>query len=297
VPVSILFAAVHFTLLQNPDHELAQFYPSVVGPSLAHDPSGAGPAFLDFFHTHYDAIDMIVRTRLVQKQVLKRSALLRMGLWAAGQQGDGVPIHLIEIGASGGVHLCFDRFHYALAGQTFGDEISPVTITTEWRSNGAPPDLDVLPVIASRMGIDLHALDVTNPEDRTWLRALVWPEEVEEAARLEQALEVVAQSPPSVLEGDVIDLASPVGSALPAGEPRLVFQFGTRVHVPADRLDAFDAAIQSFGDSGPLYVLSLTAAPTPLHDTMLTLQVPGQREIQYLVQADGYANWVARFGL
>jgi hypothetical protein len=297
IPASIFFAAVHRAVFHHPKEALAEFYPTVVGATWARPASEAVTPFLEFFAKYHDEIDELVRARLVQKQVIKRAALLRMGLFATKQHLGQTPLHLVEIGASAGAHLRFERFGYDIGGKFFGDRTSPVTITTQWRSNGAVPDLDDVPTIASVTGIDLRPIDATNDDDCLWLRSLVWPEEVAEATLLEQTLELVAQDPPLVLAGDVVDIAPDLAATMPAGQPRLVFHFGTRIHVSEERLSAFDAAVQKFGDSGPLYVLSFEHAEPPFANSVLSLRVPDEADPRFLVLADGYANWVARFSL
>ena len=51
--------------------------------------------------------------------------------------------------------------------------------------------------------------------------------------------------------------------ALPPGEPRVAFHAVTRLHVPADRLAAFDAAIAALGENAPLYWLSFHTPRQP----------------------------------
>jgi hypothetical protein len=103
-------------LLGDPSHELAVWYPSVGGGATG-DP---GPAFTDFCLTRRDEIAGLVRTRLVQTNVVKRSVVLRLGLTAVGAMTDA-PVTLIEIGCSAGVHLRFDEYRYEMAGRTWGE--------------------------------------------------------------------------------------------------------------------------------------------------------------------------------
>src|SRR5215471_14297954 len=81
MPVTLFFAAVHDLLLTGVRHDLRAFYPSVVGPA-ARPPDGAGPVFTDFVRTHRERLSTLVRTRLVQRHVVGRAALLRLGMWA-----------------------------------------------------------------------------------------------------------------------------------------------------------------------------------------------------------------------
>jgi hypothetical protein len=254
-PTFLFFGAVHALLLAGADHELARFYPSIVGAD-ARPPEGAGPALVDFCAAFEPQLAALIETRLVQTNVVKRSLALRLGLAAIGRRVRA-PIHLIEVGASAGVLLRFDRYGYTLGGRRFGDPSSPVQIRAEWRSELAIPDLDALPPLASVTGVDLNPLDARDADDRRWLEALVWPENRPEADLLRQALAIVAADPPAMRAGDAIEVCPSLAEELPPGEPRVVFHAITRLHVPPDRLDAFDAALAALGRNAPLYRLSL----------------------------------------
>ena len=52
---------------------------------------------------------------------------------------------------------------------------APLTLRTEWRSEHPPPDLDRIPALRDRLGVDLHPVDATQPAERRCLQALVWP--------------------------------------------------------------------------------------------------------------------------
>lgn len=247
----LLFGAVHYLLLSGASHRLREFYPSLADGQAA-NPAAAGPALLDFCRAYSGELAELIRTRLVQANVVRRACGLRAVLHAVRRQCDR-PVHLVEIGASAGVHLCFDRYTCVIGGRTFGPPGSPVTVVTQWRGSGSPPDFGDLPPIASRTGVDLHPVDAADPAERLWLRALVWPENQPEADLLAAALASVAADPPRIIAGDAVDACTALGESLPPGEPRVVFHSATRMHVPAQRRAAFDAAIDSIGNGGPLY--------------------------------------------
>jgi hypothetical protein len=247
----LLFGAVHYLLLSGVQHPLGNFYPSLVN-ALADDPREAGPVLLDFCHAYRDELGKLVRTRLVQTNVVKRAAGLLVALWAVRRRCKQ-PVHLIEVGASAGIHLHFDRYRYVIGGRVFGQRDAKVVIETQWRGKETPPHLDDMPPIVSRVGIDLNPVDVADPSERLWLRALVWPENQHEADLLAAALESVAKEPPTIVAGNAIDVCPRLAQHLPAGEPRVVFHAATRMHVPIERRTAFDEAIDAVGEHGPLY--------------------------------------------
>ena len=78
----------------------------------------------------------------------------------------------------------------------------------------------------------------------------------------------------------------PDAEELPPGEPRVVFHAMTRLHVPPDRLDAFDAALASLGRDAPLYRLSLEGRGE------LALRGP-TGELVHLAKVGPRLEWVA----
>lgn len=117
-----------------------------------------------------------------------------------------------------------------------------MTIHVAWRADDRP-DLGPVPTVAARAGIDLAPVDPHDPIERRWLRALVWPENRGQAARLTAALELVADDPPDVVAGDATDGIAAVADRLAADAPLVVFHAATRAHVPPDRRVRFDAAL------------------------------------------------------
>jgi hypothetical protein len=233
-----------------------------------------------------------MRHRLVQTNVVKRAVVLRFGLAAVAAMTDE-PVTLLEIGCSAGLLLRFDEYRYELGGRTWGRPRSPVAIRTEWRGSGPAPDLDGLPVIADRVGVDLHPVDVTDPDERLWLRALIWPENRAQADLQDAALRVVAADPPRTVGGDVVEVLPRLVSEIPPGTPVVVFHAATRMHVPADRLTRFDEAIAAVGRTHALFHLSLEPAPGIDPPAFGMRLVDGDGAERLLAIAEGHAEWMA----
>lgn len=293
----LLFGAVHHLLLTGAEHPLRAFFPSVVGDA-ARSPGTAGPALVDFCAAYRSELLELIRTRLVQTNSVRRAVGLRYAL-AVINEAVEQPVHLVEVGTSAGTLLHVDRYRYRLGGRGVGPPDATVTIDSEWRGSAPSPDLGTMPVIASRTGIDLHPVDATDPGERAWLRALVWPENFADAGLLDAALAGLAADPPRMLVGDGIDVCPELGRELPAGEPRVVFHAATRMHVPLDRRAAFDRAIDSIGEHGPLFHVWLEPGHVP-HDgdapddrPVLRLHGPDSGGTQPLVQIAGHGQWLA----
>jgi hypothetical protein len=93
-----------------------------------------------------------------------------------------------------------------------------------------------VPEVAWRAGIDLHPLDVTDPDATAWLENLVWPEQDDRRERLRAAVEVARAEPPRLIAGDLLDLLPDlVGDAAEHG-PVVVFHSAVVAYLePADR--------------------------------------------------------------
>jgi len=295
-PSYLLFGAIHYLLLTGAAHPLREFFPSVVGQA-ARDPAGVGPVLLDFRTMYADQLAGLIRSRLVQTNVPRRVIGLRFALAAIARDCAG-PVHLIEVGASAGLLLLVDRYRYLIGEHAYGPAGAPVTVDSQWRGTGPPPDLDDIPPIASRTGVDLHPVDATDLDQRRWLRALVWPEDHGEARLLEAALDAVAVDPPTIIAGDAIDVCPTLGRALPPGQPRLVFHAATRMHVPAEQRVAFDDAIDAVGEHGPLFHAWLEPQTASHHGhpghapDVIALHGPGDGHVRPVVRADGHLHWV-----
>ena len=69
----------------------------------------------------------------------------------------GLPLRVLEIGASAGLNLRWDRYRYTGPAGEWGDPGSPVEIAEAF--TGERPPLDVRPPVVERRGCDPHPLD------------------------------------------------------------------------------------------------------------------------------------------
>ena len=202
---NLLFGAVHYLLLDGADHKLREYYPSLV--ASPHEDDHLFSAFTDFCESHREAILALVDSRLVQTNEVNRSAILAPAFGVVSELTQRRPLTLIEVGTSAGLNLCWDRFRIEYPdGTVLGDARSTVRLRCENR--GAPFGAAVgesIP-IAARTGIDLHPIDLTNAAERLWLRALVWPDHRERAARLEAAVALALDQPQPLIRGNVFDV-------------------------------------------------------------------------------------------
>ena len=205
VPPLRLASALHRLVLERRAPALALHYPSVGGT-----PGRVWPAARDVVEDQLDVLRELV-ARPVQTNEVGRSAVLLGGLLHLARE-TGLPVRLLELGASGGLNLLVDRYAYDVAdGVVLGDPDSPVRLTRPWR--GAHPPYAALDLV-ERVGCDPYPLDPTSTADRLTLTSYVWADQVERYERLRAALAVAARHPVVVerlLASDLLarELAAP----------------------------------------------------------------------------------------
>jgi hypothetical protein len=109
------------------------------------------------------------------------------------------PLTLIEVGASAGLTLLFDRYSYDYDGARLSGSDPDAPMLRCSRLGHVPaPIPERMPEIAWRAGLDLNPLDVTSEEDVLWLSCLVWPGEGNRRERLDAAVMSARRDPPGV---------------------------------------------------------------------------------------------------
>ena len=175
-------------------------------------------------------LDAVLRTRRTQTNEPARCAVL---LPALAQLPE--PLALVDVGASAGLTMLFDRYSYDYAGHRLAGA-DPDAPTLRCRVSGPVPLPRRIPAIVCRIGLDLNPLDVTNDDDVRWLSCLVWPDEEGRAQRLAAAIASARRAPPTVIKGDLLtDLPAVVAQA-PAGATVVVCHSSVLYYVtPAQR--------------------------------------------------------------
>jgi hypothetical protein len=183
--------AVHRLVLRGEAPELAPFYRSVGG---SEGPEGAWEPFRHVLESHVDALREGV-TRPVQTNEVGRAGALVGGFLSVAERF-GLPLRVLELGASAGLNLRWDHFHYEARGERWGPADSPVRLC-DFDTPPIPP-FAVEATVAERRGCDKNPLDPTSDEDRVTLLSFVWCDQAWRVRRLRAAFEVAAQVPSAV---------------------------------------------------------------------------------------------------
>ncbi|MEA2478399.1 MAG: hypothetical protein QOJ07_321 [Thermoleophilaceae bacterium] len=268
VPALRLLAALHHLVLSGDAPELATFYPSAGG---ARPPAGVWPAALAALEAGHDRVAGRL-TRTVQTNDPGRASVLYAALlWLTERHG--LPIRLLEIGASAGLNLHADRYCQVVDGAELGDPASPLRFDEPWRRAPDLRDAARRLRVVERAGCDLAPLDPGDPGDRMTLLSYLWPDEPERIDRMSAALAVAARDPAPVT-------AAPAGSWLPGilaatGEPALtvVWHSLLRQYVDPAEWTALEAAFaQAPRDRGPVVWVSMEPTDDHLRNVALTVR-------------------------
>jgi hypothetical protein len=188
-----------------------------------------------------DRIRATMLSRFTQTNEPARCAALVTALGAL----DG-PVGLVEVGSSAGLCLYPDRYSYEFDGRPVGPR-STVHLTTT--TTGLVPVPDRPPQVAARVGVDQNPLDPADPDDRVWLRALVWPgpNAAPRLERLDAAARIAAREPATVLTGDLIDRLPEALDLLPADCTPVVFHTAVLAYLERARRQEFADLVTSLG--------------------------------------------------
>lgn len=298
IPV-LLFAAVHDLVLAEPTHPLAHHYPNLGGSP---DRAGAVAAFRQFALERQAEIGAIVSTRHTQTNEIGRCSLLLPALGLVAR--DVGPLGLVDVGASAGLNLLLDRYHYRYVPAEL--ELGPdSTVALECSTRGPVVLPDAMPPIAAAVGVDPQPIDTSDAAACRWLEACVWPDQADRFHRLVGALELARTTPPDVRRGDAVgDVGGLVAEVAQHGHP-VVMNTWVLNYLTFDQRLAYVAELDRIGSTQDLsWVLAESPAetpglPIPTTDPAEELTVlslvqwrSGRRSVQRLASCHPHGYWL-----
>ena len=238
-PALRLMGAVHRLVLEGKAPELAAFYPSVGG----RDEGDPWPAFSSVLEAHRDEVIGSLSRPVQTNEVGRATALVCGFLTIAGDLG--LPLRILETGASAGLNLRWDHFNYEARGAKWGPEDSPVRLC-DYNSE-KPLPFDVEATVVERAGCDINPLDVTTDEGRLTLLSYVWADQVQRIRLLKGAMEIAASVPAPVEKASAPSWLEEKLSVLPEGVATVVYHSIFFQYMSDDERAAFVAAIEDAG--------------------------------------------------
>lgn len=283
---NLLFGAVHYLLFKKSDHQLREFYPSIVSnPNMD---KGPFPYFKDFCLTNREEILLIVKNKLVQTNEVRRCAYL-YPIFCAIYQWTKKPLSLIEIGSSAGLQLLLDKYSYSYGGnEVYGNKESIVHLTSEVRNGNIPSNLSNIPPVNYRLGIDLHISDLTNEEDSLWLKALIWPEHKDRLDNFEQSVKLLKMNPPQLREGDGVAMLNEYAAKVPKDSALCIFHTHVANQMPRDIKGELLQKVDMIGSRRDTFHVY-----NNIHDRKLHLDsyMNGNKQHIVIGDTDGHGRW------
>ena len=296
IPLRFL-AAVHALVLTGQAPALAAHYPSAGGT----DPGDPVPAFLATVEAQRDHIEASMDLG-VQTNEVGRSTSLFGGFHAVARR-TGLPLRQLEVGASAGLLLRWDRYGYR-ARVGAADELAwgagdGLVFDDPWTGE-LPPVADAL-VVAERRGCDQAPIDATTEAGATRLRSFLWPDQRERRDRLDAAIDVARRHPVEVDAADAADwleaqLADPTPGLATVVHHSIVLQYLSR-----DSFLRLRAAIEAAGEratpDAPVHWLRMEPAGDVADVRMSSWPGTGGGHDEELLATTGYhgppVTWLA----
>jgi len=206
---TVILAALH-------DLALAGRAPALAAAYAAGDSNAAARAAIDTLLRMTDSVVAIAVRRRTRPDETGRCAVLYPAIAEAARRVGAKAVGLIDVGCSAGLNLNVDRVGITYSNrQSLGDPSSPVQLSASIVGDRRVP-ARVMPEVVARIGVDLDPVDVTDPDDARWLRACLWPDQPERAARLDAEMALAATAPPLLLQGAAVDVLPDAFARVPA---------------------------------------------------------------------------------
>ncbi|WP_369386899.1 DUF2332 domain-containing protein [Streptomyces sp. CG1] len=196
---TVILAALH-------DLALAGRAPALAAAYAAADGDAAAGVAIDTLLRMTDTVVAIAAQRKTRTNETGRCAVLYPAIAGAAHRVGASAVGLIDVGCSAGLNLNVDRVGITYSnGQSLGDPSSPVQLASSIVGD-RPVPTRAMPEVVARVGVDLDPVDVTDADEARWLRACLWPDQPERAARLQAEVALAATAPPLLLQGDAVEV-------------------------------------------------------------------------------------------
>jgi len=274
-----LMAAVHRLALEGQAPALAALLPSTraTDPDTPVDAAAVWRATRELLDDRLDLLRPLVALPCQTNEV-GRAAALAFGFFEAAARG--LPLRLLEVGASAGLNLRCDHFRFGGGGAFSGPRDSPVNLEGLWRD--APPHLRPRLVVGERHGCDRRPVDATAEEGRLSLLASVWADQTARFARLRGAIALARLVPVTLDQADVADWLPPrLGEARP-GLATVVYHSIFDEYLPDATRRAFYETLREAGgrarEDAPLFWVRLEPVRGTLGYAVTLTRWPGGDE-------------------
>lgn len=235
-----LMGAVNRLVLGGEEPALGAFYRD---PDRVED--AAWREFRSVLERNVDLLRRLVQLP-VQTNEIGRCAALLPGFFSVARE-TGLPLRILEVGASAGLNLSWDRYHYVAREPLWGPSGSPVAIPCELE--GGAPFPNPPPVkIAERRGCDSAPIDPTTPGGRLDLLAYVWPDQLDRVERLRAAFRIAEDFRTPVENASAASWTERMLSEPLPGRATVLFHSLVMQYLSEEDRAAFHRHVQAAGD-------------------------------------------------
>ncbi|MDP9728941.1 DUF2332 domain-containing protein [Alicyclobacillus tolerans] len=284
---NLLLASVHYLLLSGIDHELKEFYPSITVNPLPVEK--VFPSFKDFCMQHQNEIIDLLQSRLVQTNEIRRCTYLYPSFSYIYNKVHK-PLSLIEIGTSAGLQLLWDKYSYSYGtDDTYGEQNSGVHLTAELRNGNIPQFPPISPPVYTKIGIDLHVIDLSNHHDYLWLKSLIWPEHKERLELFEKAAQLLNKNPVNLIEGDGVSLLPKIVEQISQDSTVCIFHTHVANQMPNELKTQLIDHVKSIGAMRDVFHLYNNISD--LGKLHLDYYIKGEEFNEIIALTDGHGRW------
>ena len=280
-----LCAGLHFLVLSGTDKALAAAY-----AARETDPRALWPVLEPVLVRHGDMLSSWL-DNAPQTNEVARSAIIMPALLALARPYRA-PLALFEIGASAGLNLIPERYHYRYGSATWGDPSAPVRLAPELR--GAVPDLRGGLVIVERAGGDHAPVDLEDPVARLRLQAYVWADQPERLERCRAAIDLARAAGVRVERRDAADFVERVLAEPPRDAVTVIFHTVVWQYLAEPTRSRIQAALASAADrpaDAPVGWVRFEAGGGVPPAQLIVTTWPGEQET-VLAEGDFHGRWL-----
>lgn len=283
---NLFFGAVHYLLLKGNDHNLKNFYPSIVANPRSYIKSYE--YFKEFCLINRSEIIQILQTKLVQTNEVRRCGYL-YPVFGYIYERTKKPLALIEIGTSAGLQLIWDKYAYSYnENELVGNINSGLKIRSKFIGEKLPFVKLTPPPISKRIGIDLNTIDLTNAEELLWLKALIWTEHKERLTMFEKAANYVKEATIQFIEGDGVTLLNKLVEKISKDNTICVYHTHVANQMTIETRKSLLNMIESVGKNRDVFHIYNNIQDRYLH---LDFYMNGLEHKHTIAETDGHGRW------
>jgi hypothetical protein len=251
----------------------------------------------DTLITHRDFLRRFVAEHGVQTNEVQRCWMLLPCFLDVVRRTGAQTIDVIELGASAGLNLGWDRYRYQYASGSWGPPDALLELHGDERRQVPADLLGLTPLVRSRIGVDLNPIDITTESGALLLKSFVWPDQSWRVDQLDRAIAASRVAPPELVAGDLADVLPNLLDRRRTDGLTVIWQTVVLDYLPRPRRQLVRDAIAEAGAQGSLAFIE-TAPSNDANHTYLGLnqQIWPGGEVRQVAHADVHGAWIDWLG-